>query len=676
MPANVYCIVNQTMKLSEPTKKLFLQSPLAYDNAMAHAMRVTVVDDNGNPVSLSGIGVTGSFMMANASTVTPIVGSTSGNVAEVILPAACYAVPGRFKFTLNLANSSAGTVRTALWVEGYVEVNNTETIIDPGTEVLYYEEVISRANAAAEAAEADRSRSETAYQLDHTKCTAVALQDNLNAYTTAGNYAIPSYTIAESLINSPSKSAGNLAVMTITTSSHPVILQKYVEYTGLTYTRYRSTNNEVWSDWVRVMDGRDSTLHRSIPVGEHYDLLTNEFVNGKWTNGAYENAVWAYTKAKLNHGSIILFDPSLYQVVYFVLDAATETTQLIQNEGFNSTGRIVVNTQGISDDYIVVVEARPASGSGSVDIYSTGNTIQILNRDKTVDLMLFAGQSNMAGRGTAADAPAVLPEVGLEFRAITDTTRLYPITEPFGVAQNNSSGIDDGNAKTGGLVAAFSNAYYDHSGVPIVGVSASKGGTAMTAWLPSGTLLPDAIARYNAAKTYLSGKGYTVRHSYLVWLQGETDGTTTTTDDDEAYIANFGAMWAALKTAGMEKCLLLRIGNANSASLDYSLMIEKQTILAKTNPDVVMVSTLLASYKARSMMKDEYHFTQAAYNEMGTDAGTNAAQYVNTGVEPTMYDPQYNSLYYPGYPVSEADAARGLGDVATVAQTLSYLGIT
>ena len=149
--AEVYCIVNRTGKLSDRTQKININEPLAYDNALAHAMRFTAVNDDGEAESLSGIGVVGSFMKADGNTVTPINGTVSNNVAEVILPASCYVTPGRFKFTMNLSKS--GSTRTVLWVEGHVEKNVGGTIIDPGTPVGNISTVIAEASAAAEAAE-------------------------------------------------------------------------------------------------------------------------------------------------------------------------------------------------------------------------------------------------------------------------------------------------------------------------------------------------------------------------------------------------------------------------------------------------------------------------------------------------------------------------------------------
>ena len=43
-----------------------------------------------------------------------------------------------------------------------------------------------------------------------------------------------------------------------------------------------------------------------------------------------------------------------------------------------------------------------------------------------VDLIFFMGQSNMAGRGDAALAPAVTPGMGFEYRAVTDPAQLHP----------------------------------------------------------------------------------------------------------------------------------------------------------------------------------------------------------------------------------------------------------
>ena len=46
------------------------------------------------------------------------------------------------------------------------------------------------------------------------------------------------------------------------------------------------------------------------------------------------------------------------------------------------------------------------------------------------DILLFMGQSNMAGRGDDQLAPKVLPGAAWEYRAVTEPDRLVPLAEP------------------------------------------------------------------------------------------------------------------------------------------------------------------------------------------------------------------------------------------------------
>lgn len=98
------------------------------------------------------------------------------------------------------------------------------------------------------------------------------------------------------------------------------------------------------------------------------------------------------------------------------------------------------------------------------------------------DLFLFMGQSNMAGRGVTNEkwqqkAPKLIEGAGVEFRAISNPAKLYEIEEPFGVYENNPEGIFEPGMKTGSMVTAFVNAYYEKTGRSILAVSASKGGS-------------------------------------------------------------------------------------------------------------------------------------------------------------------------------------------------------
>ena len=145
------------------------------------------------------------------------------------------------------------------------------------------------------------------------------------------------------------------------------------------------------------------------------------------------------------------------------------------------------------------------------------------------DLILFAGQSNMAGRGIVTDkwpqkAPVLVKGAGYEYRAITAPDRLCPIEEPLGADENNPDGIFEPGMKTGSMVSAFVNACTAKTGVAIVGVSCAKGGSSITEWLPGMPFFEDAVRRARKARKFLAENGYTIRHSALVWCQGCTDG--------------------------------------------------------------------------------------------------------------------------------------------------------
>lgn len=280
------------------------------------------------------------------------------------------------------------------------------------------------------------------------------------------------------------------------------------------------------------------------------------------------------------------------------------------------------------------------------------------------DIIMFAGQSNMAGRGISTSehpetAPTAVEGCGYEYRAISDPTKLYQIGEPFGYAENKSGGLNDGTYKTGSAVTAFVNAYYKNGGAPVIAVSASEGGTNLLEWVTgyeSNTgRLYDACERLRSCISYCESNRLAIRHVFVVWCQGETDAKYIYDGRDgftmATYVERFETCQQAFLNAGAEKVLVIRIGKrgpnpAEPGNLTYNAVIEKQTELAQTDTDLVMICADLAGLRARGLMKDESHYYQVAYNEFGTYAGINAAVYASTSKEPTMYDPYYDNLYY------------------------------
>lgn len=250
-----------------------------------------------------------------------------------------------------------------------------------------------------------------------------------------------------------------------------------------------------------------------------------------------------------------------------------------------------------------------------------------------VDLILFAGQSNMAGRGEASQAPVPDPGMGWEYRPITAPGRLLPIREPVGKDENRAGGIDDGDHKTGGLVSAFVCEYHARTGRQVAVVSASQGGTTSAQWAQ--TLARDAAGRLKAARACLHAQGLVPEHTFVVWCQGESDGDHGVSA--ERYMANFDAVWARLRAAGAEHCFVISIGHFNllrypegmyglsGEQLDdrYGVIRSAQHELGRTRPDVSIAGSLEACLP---LMKDEFHYYQAAYNAAGAKAAVSVAQ--------------------------------------------------
>lgn len=254
------------------------------------------------------------------------------------------------------------------------------------------------------------------------------------------------------------------------------------------------------------------------------------------------------------------------------------------------------------------------------------------NNMKTYDLILFAGQSNMAGRGIITEkwnepAPSILEGAGMECRAVSDPEHLHKIEEPFGVNENNPNGIYEPEKKTGSMVTAFVNAYYKETKVPVLAVSASKGGSAICEWQGSEDYLSDAIERLEKAVLYARKSQIEIRHKYVVWCQGETDGDRSTSADD--YKKKFKNMLERLKKVGIEKCFLVTIGEYNGKNgyeEAYGKIRHTQLEMAEEAEDIVLVCNEFHTMKARGLMKDSYHYFQKAYNEVGKIAGENAGR--------------------------------------------------
>lgn len=255
-----------------------------------------------------------------------------------------------------------------------------------------------------------------------------------------------------------------------------------------------------------------------------------------------------------------------------------------------------------------------------------------------VDLILFIGQSNMAGRGITSEmwpdtVPYVPEGIAYEYRAISAPLKLYPVTDSFGRFENNPSGINDifsdgFNPKTGSMVPAFCNAYYAERNIPIVGVSASKGGSEISKWLPGSDsgFFEDSLNRLKAAKEFLYKEGITIDKKIALFCQGESDGDHGTSK--EHYIDCFKTFWQGFAHE-LDDIFIIKIGRCNlPGEYDrYSEIREAQDYLCKTMEHVHLASDSFYNMLDLGLMKDEYHYYQRGYNICGENAGLTVGKY-------------------------------------------------
>lgn len=252
--------------------------------------------------------------------------------------------------------------------------------------------------------------------------------------------------------------------------------------------------------------------------------------------------------------------------------------------------------------------------------------------DKPVDLIIFAGQSNMSGRGSKEHAVLCDKNAGFEYKAVSRPNELVPIEEPFGLNEDRCGGIcdicDNGKTKrSGSLVSAAIDTYYKATGIITIAVSASVGGTSTEEWLSC--YVSDAVSRLDSAKSFLNKNDIKIAHILLVWCQGESDGDNGVSD--KKYIENTEKIFSIFQMHGVEKIFLIQTGHYNYISYPdkdhdkkYEVIRNAQIDLCEMNNDIILAGSFknLIEY-----MKDPFHYDQEAYNEVGKNVGRIIAQW-------------------------------------------------
>lgn len=194
----------------EPLREAFLMGDQQAHRFVIHVMRGTV----GHKVELTATGVTGYFMRADGTTVIAE-GETDSNRAIVQLPAACYAVPGRFSLVIKL--SRAEVVETVAYFTGSIARSRTDEMIDPDETIPTLDELLGRIaaletvtdeateivlRAEEAAAEIAAKTAEATTAAQHATEKANEAEEAASASKTSANRAVAASGDAESSANS------------------------------------------------------------------------------------------------------------------------------------------------------------------------------------------------------------------------------------------------------------------------------------------------------------------------------------------------------------------------------------------------------------------------------------------------------------------------------------------
>lgn len=253
-------------------------------------------------------------------------------------------------------------------------------------------------------------------------------------------------------------------------------------------------------------------------------------------------------------------------------------------------------------------------------------TVEVISQ---VDLIIFAGQSNMCGSGgNKMQAPTPKAGTAYEFDVATNSKKCLSMREPFGQGTNRRRGLDDHRqySVSGTLVSAFSIAYFKQTKMPVVGVPAAWGGSSTNTWLNRG-LVSETQKRVKQAKQYLKKKNIKIRHIYMVWYQGESDAQQGYAP--ETHMKNMKKIYKRMKTVGVEQIMIIQIGrDANRPDVGYPIM-QAQTNLCKQDKHFTFVSGKAKTFLDNfwGYYSDSIHINQRGLNIIGTEAGTNAGKY-------------------------------------------------
>ena len=299
--------IAQTVDLCKPLKQNHINYGAALmleGDSLAHVWRITVLE-NGKAADLSGYTLMGYICRADGSTVAIPNGTISGNVCSVPFSEACYAVDGQTRGIVRLITTTA-TVTLATGAFNIRHGKGEDMVIDPGTPMPTYEQLIAEVEAATAALAVERARIDSFIALEDGSTTGDAeLQDiRVGAdgvtYSTAGTAVREQFAtmdeeksgirVAETYdadqclengfyfvlssqtwANVPDANGGLLEVCYGNANTR--LYQRFQSYAGQMW--YRNCQKGTWTAWTEVVTSENFPEHfNCLDFDEAVDLDT------------------------------------------------------------------------------------------------------------------------------------------------------------------------------------------------------------------------------------------------------------------------------------------------------------------------------------------------------------------------------------------------------------------
>ena len=159
----------------------FLKHSIGYKDQKADHFGIRTYRD-GVPVDLTGVSVQGIFLPPQGDPIAITSGNiVDGNVAEVVLPQACYNYDGQFTLSIKLVDSNNSVTGTMRIVDGMVDNTHASGTVAPTAAVPTYQEILATYEAMLAAT--------TAATTAATNVGSIVAA----AYSTSATYAVGDY---------------------------------------------------------------------------------------------------------------------------------------------------------------------------------------------------------------------------------------------------------------------------------------------------------------------------------------------------------------------------------------------------------------------------------------------------------------------------------------------------